>query len=187
MTPGKPELQTETLELIKDEVESRFKRQFDSLTAIDTKAGLVVGYALTAAAFLATRKAQPILVGLADGAYLVAAGFGVATLAVRHYQDVGARALFNSHARHSRAAALAAVTANQIKQLEFNDGILRKKARQWWISLAMLMLATLLMIAAILVQTYQHEHTGPNRGKAISSPLVRHRSGFDDRTEYGAG
>lgn len=173
MTPEDLGIQTETLELIKHEVEGRFNRQLDSLNAIDTKAGLVVGYALTAAAFLATRHAQPILVGLADGAYLLAAAFGVAGLAVRNYQDVGARALFNLHAKQSKATALAATTANQIKQIESNHDVLQKKARQWWISLAALMLATLLMVAAMLVQTYQHDQTGPSQRGTVSAFVVQ--------------
>lgn len=176
-TPEELGIQAETLELIKDEVEGRFIRQLDSLNAIDTKAGLVVGYALTAAAFLATRDAQPVLAGLAYGAYAVAAGYGVAALAVRYYQDVGVRALLNLHAKQSKTAALMTVTANQIKQVEFNNGILQRKAWQWWISLLALMLATLLLVAAIVVQTHHHDQQQLAREQAVSVAIAQYGPG----------
>src|SRR6266496_5785751 len=55
MTPDELERQAETLAFINSELVCRLDRQSDSLAKIDNKAVLVVGYALAAASFLATR------------------------------------------------------------------------------------------------------------------------------------
>src|SRR5258708_37515786 len=72
VTPKEPEPQAETLDLINSEISASLARQSDSGKNIDTKAVVLVGYAVAAAAFLATRHAQPVLAALAYIAYAAA-------------------------------------------------------------------------------------------------------------------
>src|SRR5258708_21373026 len=65
VTPKEPEPQAETLDLINSEISASLARQSDSGKNIDTKAVVLVGYAVASAAFLATRHAQPVLAALA--------------------------------------------------------------------------------------------------------------------------
>jgi len=60
-TPADPQAQDATLELLNSELASRLTRQADSLAKIDTKAVFLIGFAATAAQFLATHKHQPVL------------------------------------------------------------------------------------------------------------------------------
>src|SRR5260370_9814981 len=76
VTPKEPEPQAETLDLINSEISASLARQSDSGKNIDTEAVVLVGYAVAAAAFLATRHAQPLLAALAYIAYAAAAPFG---------------------------------------------------------------------------------------------------------------
>jgi hypothetical protein len=174
MTPDEVERQAETLALINSELACRLDRQADCLVKIDNKAVVVIGYALAAATFLATRHAQPGLAACAYGAFAVAAGFGITVVAVRNYQDFEPRALFTGYAPRSRAATLAVVAAMRVKHFEFNRGRLNTKAWQWWTSLTALLIGTMLMVAAILVQTNAHDHAARPRQPAVS--VHPHRS-----------
>jgi hypothetical protein len=151
MTPDEVERQAETLTLINNELTSRLDRQAGSLANLDNKAVIVIGYALAAATFLATRHAQPVLATSAYGAFAVAAGFGIMVVAIRNYQDIEPRPLFTGYASRSRAVTLAAVAAKRVKHFEFNRDRLNRKAWQWWASLSALVIGTVLMVAAILV------------------------------------
>src|SRR5258708_10263967 len=75
VTPKEPEPQAETLDLINSEISASLARQSDSGKNIDTKAVVLVGYAVAAAAFLATTHAQPVLAALAYIPYSAAASF----------------------------------------------------------------------------------------------------------------
>lgn len=153
MNLEKLERQTETLALINDELTSRLARQSDSLTKIDNKAVLVIGYALAAASFLAVKHAQPTLTALAYVAYAAAAGFGIMALVIRNYADIEPRPLLTRYSSQSRAATLAVLTANRVQDFELNRSYQQTKARRWQMGLAALLLGTMLMVAAILVQT----------------------------------
>lgn len=168
MTPEELEKHTETLDLINKEIGSRLDRQTDSTAKIDTKAGLVIGYTIAAASFLATRHAQPVLAVLAFIAYAMAISLGIASLAVWNYQDIKPRALV-AYANTSPAAALAPLISRRVKIFETNDSRQRRKAVQWWISLAALLLGAVLMVAAILVQTYAHGRAEQRRTVKVHS------------------
>jgi hypothetical protein len=155
MTPEDFEKHAGTLDLINREIASRLDRQTDSTAKIDTKASLVIGYTIAAASFLATRHAQPVLAALAFIAYTAAVGFGIASLAVWNYKDIKPRTLV-AYANASQAGALAPLISRRVMDFETNDSRQRRKAVQWWISLTALLLGAVLMVAAILVQTYDH-------------------------------
>lgn len=187
MTPDEVLQNAETLELISNELASSHDRQSGALDKIDNKAVLLVGYALAAGSFLATRSAQPVLAGLAYAAYAVAALFGISAYAIRGYQDIDPRPLYKKYAGKSKAETLAALGAMRVKRYEFNNGLLKKKARQWSRSLAAVIFGTVLMIAAIEVQTYQHDHPHRAGGPAGHTGQSAVRRPGASPAESGAG
>jgi hypothetical protein len=159
-THHKPELQTDTLELINTELADRLVRQAEAGAKIDTKAALLVGYVAAASSFLATRHAQPLLTGLALAAYAVAAGAGIGAYAVGKYQDVpDPRHLFNKYVHGSKSTALAALAARRVGAFENNAPKHRRKAVLWWWSVAALLIGAVLMFAALYVHTGSHGET----------------------------
>ncbi|QNA75404.1 hypothetical protein C8250_029075 [Streptomyces sp. So13.3] len=152
MTPDELERQVETLDLINNELAARLARQAESGSKIDTKAVLLVGFAATAAQFLASRHAQAVLAGLAFGAYAVAFGFGVSAFRVAAYKDVEPRPMFDRYGRRSKAEALVHLASARVKAFEKNADQHECRAKRWWISLAALTLGLILSVAAI-VQT----------------------------------
>src|SRR5260221_14622151 len=115
VTPKEPEPQAETLDLINSEISASLARQSDSGKNIDTKAVVLVGYAVAAAAFLATRHAQPVLAALAYIAYAAAGSFGVWAYALPLYQDgPGPRKLFHGDLERPGGEALAALSGEGV-------------------------------------------------------------------------
>jgi len=178
MSPEELGIQTDTLELLNAEMAGSHDRQSDALGKIDNKAIVLVGYTLVAASFLATRHAQPVLAVLAYAAYATAAAFGVSAYAIGEYLDVDPVQLFLKYAPESKAQTLAALGAKRARNYALNQELNRKKAKRWLIGLFALVAGTSLMVAAILVQTYQHDHTRqPVRsGPAVHEPAGPYRS-----------
>lgn len=176
MTPEELEHREDTLSLINTEIASRLDRQSDSLAKIDSKAGLVVGYAFAAASFLATRHAQPILAAFAYVGLGAAAATGVTALAVWNFQDTEPAALL-AHANSSPAAIFAALISRRVMIYRINNAKQRRKARQWWLCLGAAVAGTVLMVLAILVQTYGHDRPEQQHGRPSSGALHIERGG----------
>ncbi|MES4886173.1 hypothetical protein ABVB69_37650 [Streptomyces sp. NPDC000349] len=87
MTPQEFEDQKETLELISSELAARLTRQSESGAKVDTKAIFLVGFAATAAQFLASRSFEPFTGAAAFVAYAVAVGFGISVFNLAEYED----------------------------------------------------------------------------------------------------
>lgn len=156
---------TDTLELINTEVTARLTRLTEAGKGIDTKAGVLAGFAATAAQFLAGRDAQPLLQGLGLGAYALAFLFAVWALAVATYLDVpDPRELVNTYARRPKAIALADLVVERVNAIESNAKKHEAKARRWWIALGWLAVGLVLSIAAI-VQTDDRD-PGPGQGRS---------------------
>lgn len=167
MTPEDLNLQPETLELINCELTARLARQADSISKIDTKAVLLAGYVVAAMSFLATQHAEPILAGLAYAAYALAAGLGISAYAVRSYRDVpDPRGLLNGYAGRSKAQTLAALAAERVKAFEENADRHRRKARQWWFSVAALLAGVTLMVLSIIVHNGGHGNAAGSQPRA---------------------
>lgn len=150
VTPWDLQSYTQTLEVINTEITASLTRQSDAGAKIDTKAGLLVGYAVVASSFLATRHAQPVLAALAYAAYALAAAFGIWAYAVRMYQDVPEpRQLFNSYLARSKAQTLAALAATRVEVFESNEQKHARKARRWWLSVACLVVGVTSMLFAL--------------------------------------
>jgi hypothetical protein len=157
VTTNEPELQADTLELINSELTARLVRQSGASAQIDTKAVLLVGYAVAASAFLATRHVQPVLAGIAYAAYASAAGFGIWAYAVGAYHDVPRpRQLLNEYAAKTKSDTLAALAATRVRAFEANAARQDRKAARWKMSLVTLMIGVVLMLASILVHTQSH-------------------------------
>lgn len=88
MTPEELEGRAETLELINAELTARLDRQADSDAKIDTKAVTLVGYAVVAASFLATRHTQVLLASFAYGFDAIAVGLALWAYALARHRDV---------------------------------------------------------------------------------------------------
>jgi hypothetical protein len=142
--------QSETLELINNEVTAILAAQYDSAARIDTKAAILVGYAGAAASFLATRHSRPVIAALAYVAFGAAVGFGIWAYGVYFFEIVPKpRALFNRYRKRTKAEALAALAATRVKVIESNAGKIDQKVKRWWISLGLLTVGMVLMISAI--------------------------------------
>lgn len=153
MRQTNPHLQArraETLELINAEITSSLARQKASSDRIDTKSVSLVGYAGAASTFLATRHFQPVLGGIAFGAFAAAAVAGMLAYSIGMYQDVPEpRQLFTRYRSGPKTTALAALAATRVQAFESNGRKHARKARRWWISLFFLGAGMTLMILAL--------------------------------------
>jgi DNA-directed RNA polymerase subunit L len=122
----------------------------------------MIGYALAAATFLATRHAQPVLAGIGYAAFAAALGFGIAAMAIRNYDDLAPTTLLG-YLSWSPAQTRAARLANQVQTFESNKEKQKIKADHWRNSLIALIFGTLITVPAILVQTYSHDHPSAGR------------------------
>jgi hypothetical protein len=153
VTPEELERRSETLELINAEIAGRLQRQLDSGAKIDTKATALAGYAVAAAAFLATRHPQVVLASFAYVAFAGALGSSIWAFAVGTYRDVpNPRRLFNGYATEPKPAVLASLAAERVKSFEVNARRHKFKAQRWHLSLMFLTAGATLMIISILVQ-----------------------------------
>ena len=171
------DLDADTFELINTELAERLKRQIDSGKSIDTKAGIVAGFASVAAQFLAARDAQPVLAGVAFGAYAFAFLFGVWSFAVIAYQDVPVpRWLFQRYGRRSKRDTLVYLAAARVAEFEANERKHKRKATRWWISVGFLALGLVFSVLAI-VQDDQHDkrqgqhQPAGRRGPSVTASL----------------
>lgn len=160
MTPEEVDKHVDTFELLNAELSASHDRLLDALDKIDGKVVVIVGYVAAAAAFLATRKAQPVLEILAYAAFTAALGFGLWAYMIREYKELDTVALFRYYPTETRARTLATLGASRAKQHRFNQELLRRKAGCWRKCVIALLAGTVFMVAAILVQTYNHEHSG---------------------------
>jgi uncharacterized membrane protein YccC len=141
----------ETLDQINAEIAAAHDRLDYALASADAKTLVVVGYALAAAAFLATQHPELVLAVLAYVVLAVAIGFGILAYRIRDLREIEPRAVFNAYYKQDKATLLRAIAATRARQYEHNKNQLNAKVTLWWRSLAMLLLGTVLMIPAILV------------------------------------
>lgn len=150
VTSGDLQPYVETLEVINTEVTASLARQSEAGKSIDTKAVILVGYAVAASSFLATRHSSAVLAVLAYAAYGLAAGFGIWAYAVSLYQDVPEpRQFFNGYLTRSKVQTLAALAATRVEVFESNERKHARKAKLWWISVASLIVGVTLMVLAL--------------------------------------
>lgn len=153
MTPAELEAQKETLELLNTEAASRLTRQSESLSKIDTKAVFLIGFAATAAQFLATHKHHDVLAYCAFAAYAISLLAGVQTFRVAEYKDLEPRHLVVSYARLSKELALIRLASSRASLFEENQRRHQKKAGYWLVSLGSLIVGLGLSTVALLLHT----------------------------------
>jgi len=143
-----------TLELINTELSSRLSRQDQSLSRIEAKAVVVLGFAATAAQFLATRDpfrtSWSTLLGLvAFLAYTCAFAFGVWTLRVAKFSDLEVKEL-RQIAEIGQADALRQLIWARMTMFDDNKKKADLKARAWWWSSALLTAGLLSSVICIM-------------------------------------
>lgn len=153
MTPAELEAQQPTLELLNSETASRLARQSDSLAKIDTKAVFLIGFAATAAQFLATHKHHGVLAYFAFAAYAVTLLTGVQTIRVTEHKDLELRPMLNAHVRLPKYQVLAQLAASRAAIFEENQRRHELKARYWSVSLWSLVVGLGLSTVALLLHT----------------------------------
>ncbi|MFC4612550.1 hypothetical protein ACFO9E_33100 [Streptomyces maoxianensis] len=153
MTPAELEDQEPTLELLNSELASRLVRQSDSLAKIDTKAVFLIGFAATAAQFLATHEHQSVLAYLALTAYAIALAAGVETFRVADHKDLEPRPTLDSHARSPKGRVLIELAATRVSIFEENQQRHQRKAKCWTVSLWSLTVGLVLSTAALVLHT----------------------------------
>ncbi|MFE7713149.1 hypothetical protein ACFU6I_47235 [Streptomyces sp. NPDC057486] len=153
MTPAELQAQESTLELLNNEAASRLTRQSDSLAKIDTKAVFLIGFAATAAQFLATHKHHDVLAYIAFAAYAVTLLTGVQTIRVAEHKDLEPRPMIVAHVRSPKSQVMIELAASRASIFEMNKRRHELKARYWAVSLWSLVGGLGLSTVALLLQT----------------------------------
>lgn len=153
MTPAELETQKDTLELLNNEVASRLTRQSESLAKIDTKAVFLIGFAATAAQFLATHKHHDVLAYCAFAAYAITLLTGVQAIRVAEHKDLEPRPMLVAHVRSPKSQVLAELAATRASIFEKNKRRHELKARYWAVSLWSLLAGLGLSTVALLLHT----------------------------------
>lgn len=165
MTPEELEQRVDTLEVINNELASRLARQSDSLAKIDTKAVFLVGFAATAAQFLAAQNPQPVFATLAFAAYAIAFVSGLMTFRVADYEDLEPKEVLEHNARDPRGKVLAQLAATRVGIFERNRAKLNRKATCWAVSLCAVGVGLVLSTVSLMVHTDGHDrHTERGSG-----------------------
>ncbi|MFF3253936.1 hypothetical protein ACFYWP_23695 [Actinacidiphila glaucinigra] len=176
MTPQEAQDQEPTLELINDEIASRLARQSESGAKVDTKAVFLVGFAATAAQFLASRSFEALTGTAAFAMYAISIGFGISIFHLADYEDIEPRQMLDGYGRSPRGTILLALAATRVRMFEKNREVHRVKARRWTASLAAVVAGICLSTIAIMLHTDGHDRpTEPGKsrpGPVTSAPIT---------------
>ncbi|MFI2215109.1 hypothetical protein [Streptomyces sp. NPDC020141] len=157
MTPQELQERELNLELINNEIASRMTRQTEAGAKVDTKAIFVVGFAATAAQFLAARPFEPYTGIAAFVAYAVAIGVGISIFSLANYEDIEPRALLEDHGRSEKPATLIALAATRVTMFEKNKAVHRRKTNRWTVSLTAIAVGICLSTVSIVLHTGAHD------------------------------
>ncbi|MEU0952521.1 hypothetical protein ABZ353_09200 [Streptomyces niveus] len=177
MTPQELEDQEQILELINSELTARLARQSESGAKVDTKAVFLVGFAATAAQFLASRAFEPFTGAAALAAYAVAIGVGISIFNLAEYEDIKPREVLDTYARSTKGATLGALAGTRVGMFEKNDALHQRKTRRWTVTLAAVAAGISLSTVSLVLHTDGHDkRTEPGKPapSASSAPAQRH-------------
>ncbi|MBQ0850213.1 hypothetical protein J8N05_18625 [Streptomyces sp. BH-SS-21] len=170
MTPQELQDQEQTLELINSELAARLARQSESGAKVDTKAVFLVGFAATAAQFLASRSFEPFSGAAAFVAYAVAVGFGISVFNLAAYEDLEPRATLAAYARSTKGAALGELAGTRVRFFERNDVLHQRKTKRWTVTMAAVAAGIFLSTVSLVLHTDGHgKRTEPREPTAPSS------------------
>jgi len=150
------EPQLDVLKLVNAELTARIARQDASMTRVETKAVVTIGFAVAAAQFLATRdlfkSPLSILFGLlAFMAYLLAFAIGIWSIRVAKFADLEGSWLLGL-AEQPHVNVLRKLSWSRKNVVDQNKKAAERKARLWWRSLGLLT-AGLVSSVLCVVQT----------------------------------
>ncbi|MFD4949030.1 hypothetical protein ACFWNT_42695 [Streptomyces sp. NPDC058409] len=172
MTPQELQERESNLELINSEIASRMARQSEAGAKVDTKAVFVVGFAATAAQFLAARPFEPYTATAAFVAYAVAIGFGISIFSLAKYEDIEPRALLESHGRDEKPTTLIALAATRVTMFENNRSVHARKTRRWAVSLTAIAVGICLSTVSIVPHTGAHDRQPGKPAPSVPVPAA---------------
>jgi hypothetical protein len=142
-----------TLELVNDEIKDKLTRQSEAAARVDTKAGIIVGFAITVVQLFIPELTRWWLALPAIAAYVTAVVFGVMALAVRAHQDPpDPTFLAERYTGKSRYEALGALIGTRAEAYRVNSRNNETRVRFWWLSLGALIAAVGLSGVDLLVE-----------------------------------
>ncbi|MFH8873205.1 hypothetical protein [Streptomyces griseus] len=169
MTPQELQERESNLELINSEIASRMARQSEAGSKVDTKAVFVVGFAATAAQFLAARPFEPHTGTAAFVAYGLATVVGISIFSLAKYEDIDPRGVLDNHGREEKSTTLMALAATRVTMFEKNLKVHRRKTQRWTISLAAIAVGICLSTVSIVLHTGAHDREPGKPGKPAPS------------------
>ncbi|MER8098571.1 hypothetical protein [Streptomyces goshikiensis] len=169
MTPQELRERESNLELINSEIASRMARQSEAGAKVDTKAVFVVGFAATAAQFLAARPFEPYTGAAAFVAYAAAISAGIWIFSLAKYEDIDPRAVLDDHGRDEKSATLVALAATRVTMFKTNSEVHRRKTQRWNVSLAALALGICLSTVSMVLHTGAHDREPGKPGRPAPS------------------
>lgn len=176
MTPQELEDQKETLELINSELAARLTRQADSGAKVDAKAIFLVGFAATAAQFLASRSFEPFTGAVSFAAYAGAIGFGISVFNLAEYDDIKPREVLDTYARSEKGATLGALAGTRVGMFEKNARLHQRKTKRWTVALVAVAAGIVLSTVSLVLHTGGHDSTEPGgHAPAPTSSAQPHR------------
>ncbi|APS18548.1 hypothetical protein TK78_05975 [Streptomyces sp. Tue 6075] len=169
MTPQELRERESNLELINGEIASRMARQSEAGAKVDTKAVFVVGFAATAAQFLAARSFEPYTGTAAFVAYAVAIGTGISIFNLARYEDLDPRAILDDHGRDEKSATLVALASTRVTMFETNSEVHQRKTHRWTVSLVAVVVGICLSTVSIVLHTGAHDREPGKPGRPAPS------------------
>ncbi|MEW2608459.1 hypothetical protein AB0894_32270 [Streptomyces sp. NPDC047916] len=169
MTPQELQERESNLELINSEIASRMARQSEAGAKVDTKAVFVVGFAATAAQFLAARSFELYTGTAAFAAYAVAIGVGISIFSLAKYEDIDPRRVLDVHGREEKSVTLMALAATRVTMFETNSKVHGRKTKRWAVSLAAIAVGICLSTVSIVLHTGAHDREPGKPAPASSS------------------
>ncbi len=134
---------------------------------MDTKAIFLVGFAATAAQFLATRNFEPFT---GTAAFAVAIGFGIAVFNLAAYEDLKPRETLDTYARAWKGATLGALAGTRVGFFEKNNYLHERKTKLWTVALAAVAAGICLSTVSFVLHTGGHDkRTEPGEPVPASS------------------
>lgn len=174
MTPQELRERESNLELINSEIASRMARQSEAGVKVDTKAVFIVGFAATAAQFLAVRSFEPYTGTAAFVAYAVAIGVGISIFSLANYEDIDPRGVLDVHGREEKSATLMALAATRVNMFEKNSKVHGRKTKRWAVSLAAITVGICLSTVSIVLHTGAHDREPGKPAPSASSSAQPH-------------
>lgn len=141
-----PEEQPATWEMLSEEGRYLLDSQRAAGERIETKAAVVIGAALTAAQFVATRELHSYWLPLALAAYLVAIGAGLVCVRPRTFDNIGLEQLLKGLWWYPKGRAAAEIVNNRNLAVKANARRHQSRVTWFWLSLTTLALGAIMSV-----------------------------------------